>query len=101
MADFLPDVKGLDILERRTVQRERRPSGRALEGSHLAQARGARRGVTSTPGPVVPHTVTRLERNANITAVVIPFLGVIAAAVLLWHRFLGPRDLRSSRSCTR
>jgi stearoyl-CoA desaturase (delta-9 desaturase) len=37
--------------------------------------------------------VTRLERNANIAAVVIPFLGVIAAAVVLWNHFLGPRDL--------
>ena len=37
--------------------------------------------------------MTRLERNANITAVVVPFLGVIAGVVLLWNRFLGPRDL--------
>jgi stearoyl-CoA desaturase (delta-9 desaturase) len=37
--------------------------------------------------------VTRLERNVNIAAVVIPFLGVLAAAVVLWHRLLGPRDL--------
>jgi stearoyl-CoA desaturase (delta-9 desaturase) len=37
--------------------------------------------------------VTRLERNANITAVVIPFLGVILAGVLLWHHFLSPLDL--------
>jgi stearoyl-CoA desaturase (delta-9 desaturase) len=37
--------------------------------------------------------VTRLERNANIAAVVIPFLGVIAAGALLWNHFLGPRDL--------
>ena len=37
--------------------------------------------------------MTRLERNANIAAVVIPFAGVIVAAVLLWNRFLGPRDL--------
>jgi stearoyl-CoA desaturase (delta-9 desaturase) len=37
--------------------------------------------------------VTRLERNANIAAVVLPFLGVIAAAILLWHRLLGPRDI--------
>jgi stearoyl-CoA desaturase (delta-9 desaturase) len=37
--------------------------------------------------------VTRLERNVNIAAVVIPFLGVIAAGVLLWDRFLGVRDL--------
>jgi stearoyl-CoA desaturase (delta-9 desaturase) len=37
--------------------------------------------------------VTRLERNANIAAVIVPFLGVIAAGVLLWDHFLGPRDL--------
>src|SRR5580658_1492407 len=37
--------------------------------------------------------MTRLERNANIAAVVIPFLGVILAAVVLWNQFLGPRDL--------
>jgi stearoyl-CoA desaturase (delta-9 desaturase) len=37
--------------------------------------------------------VTRLERNVNIAAVVIPFFGVIVAGVLLWNRFLGPRDL--------
>jgi stearoyl-CoA desaturase (Delta-9 desaturase) len=37
--------------------------------------------------------VTRLERNVNIAAVLVPFLGVIAAGVLLWHHLLGPRDL--------
>jgi stearoyl-CoA desaturase (delta-9 desaturase) len=37
--------------------------------------------------------VTRLERNVNIAAVVVPFLGVIAAAVLLWDRFFNARDL--------
>ena len=37
--------------------------------------------------------MTRLERNANIAAVIVPFLGVIAGAVLLWNHFLGPRDL--------
>jgi stearoyl-CoA desaturase (Delta-9 desaturase) len=37
--------------------------------------------------------MTRLERNANIAAVVLPFLGLIAAAVLLWNRLLGPLDL--------
>ena len=37
--------------------------------------------------------MTRLERNANIAAVVIPFLGVIVAGVVLWNKFLGPRDL--------
>ena len=29
----------------------------------------------------------------NLAAAVIPFLGVLAGAVLLWRRFLGPRDL--------
>jgi stearoyl-CoA desaturase (delta-9 desaturase) len=33
--------------------------------------------------------VTRLERNANIAAVLLPFLAVIAAGVLLWHHFFG------------
>jgi stearoyl-CoA desaturase (delta-9 desaturase) len=36
--------------------------------------------------------VTRLERNVNIAAVLVPFLGVIAAAVLLWDHFFGVRD---------
>jgi stearoyl-CoA desaturase (Delta-9 desaturase) len=37
--------------------------------------------------------MTRLERNANIGAVVLPFLAVIAGAILLWHRFFDLRDL--------
>jgi stearoyl-CoA desaturase (delta-9 desaturase) len=37
--------------------------------------------------------MTRLERNANIAAVVVPFLGVLGGGVLLWQRFLGVRDL--------
>ncbi len=37
--------------------------------------------------------VTRLERNVNVAAVVIPFVGVIVAGTLLWNRFLGTRDL--------
>jgi stearoyl-CoA desaturase (delta-9 desaturase) len=37
--------------------------------------------------------VTRLERNVNIAAVLVPFLGVIAAGALLWNRFLGWRDV--------
>jgi len=37
--------------------------------------------------------VTRLERNVNIAAVVIPFLGVIAAAVALWDDLFGPREI--------
>jgi stearoyl-CoA desaturase (delta-9 desaturase) len=37
--------------------------------------------------------MTRLERNINIAAVVIPFLGVLAGGALLWQKLLGPRDL--------
>jgi stearoyl-CoA desaturase (Delta-9 desaturase) len=37
--------------------------------------------------------VTRLERNVNIAAVLVPFLGVIAGAALAWERFLSPRDV--------
>ncbi len=36
--------------------------------------------------------MTRLERNVNIVAVVIPFLGVIVVGALLWDSFLGWRD---------
>jgi stearoyl-CoA desaturase (Delta-9 desaturase) len=39
------------------------------------------------------NAVTRLERNVNVAAVVLPFLAVIAGAVLLWHRFLDVADL--------
>jgi stearoyl-CoA desaturase (delta-9 desaturase) len=37
--------------------------------------------------------VTRLERNVNIAAVVVPFIGVIVAGALLWNEFLNLRDL--------
>jgi stearoyl-CoA desaturase (delta-9 desaturase) len=37
--------------------------------------------------------VTRLERNVNVAAVLLPFLGVVAAAALLWNHFLSPLDL--------
>ncbi len=37
--------------------------------------------------------MTRLERNVNIAAVIVPFAGVIVAAILLWRSLLGPRDL--------
>jgi stearoyl-CoA desaturase (Delta-9 desaturase) len=50
-------------------------------------------GVTASLAPSNGLGVTRLERNVNIAAVVIPFIGVLAAAVLLWDSFLGPRDL--------
>jgi stearoyl-CoA desaturase (Delta-9 desaturase) len=37
--------------------------------------------------------LTRLERNVNIAAVVLPFLGVIAGGIVLWDSFLSPLDL--------
>jgi stearoyl-CoA desaturase (Delta-9 desaturase) len=37
--------------------------------------------------------VTRLERNVNIAAVLLPLLGVLTGGVLLWNRALGVRDL--------
>ncbi|HST55902.1 MAG TPA: acyl-CoA desaturase [Solirubrobacteraceae bacterium] len=37
--------------------------------------------------------MTRAERSANILAVLLPFLGFIAAAVLLWDRFLSTTDV--------
>jgi stearoyl-CoA desaturase (delta-9 desaturase) len=37
--------------------------------------------------------MTRTERNANVAAVVVPFIGLIVGATLLWHRLLDGRDL--------
>jgi stearoyl-CoA desaturase (delta-9 desaturase) len=37
--------------------------------------------------------MTRLERNANVAAVLIPFLGLFAAGALLWNSLIGPGDV--------
>ena len=37
--------------------------------------------------------MTRAERNANLLGVVVPFLGVLAAIVLLWNRAVDATDL--------
>ncbi|HEY8303370.1 MAG TPA: acyl-CoA desaturase [Solirubrobacteraceae bacterium] len=37
--------------------------------------------------------MTRLERNVNIAAVVLPFAGVVVGGALLWDSFLSPLDL--------
>ena len=37
--------------------------------------------------------MTRLERNVNLAAVVIPFVGFLAAAILLWNQAVGWTDL--------
>jgi stearoyl-CoA desaturase (delta-9 desaturase) len=37
--------------------------------------------------------MTRLERNANVAAVLIPFLGVVSAAALSWDHILHLRDI--------
>jgi stearoyl-CoA desaturase (delta-9 desaturase) len=37
--------------------------------------------------------MTRLERNVNIAAVVLPFIGLLVAAIVLWNHFLSARDL--------
>ena len=37
--------------------------------------------------------MTRLQRNLNLVAVVVPFLGFLAAVTLLWNRVVGWSDL--------
>ncbi len=37
--------------------------------------------------------MSRLQRNANIGAVIVPFIAVLAAIPLLWNRLVGPADL--------
>ena len=49
--------------------------------------------VTHSLARVLARHVSRLERNVNIVAVVVPFLGLIGAAVLLWHHFFGVDDV--------
>ena len=39
------------------------------------------------------NSVTRLERAANLSGVVVPFVGVIVAVVLLWNRAVDAADL--------
>ncbi len=38
-------------------------------------------------------SMSRVEKTANLGAVVIPFLATVAAVVLLWNRLVGPADL--------
>src|SRR5436305_12938095 len=37
--------------------------------------------------------MTRLERNVNLAAVLIPPVGILIAVPLLWGRLLGPADV--------
>jgi hypothetical protein len=37
--------------------------------------------------------LSRLERNVNIAAVVVPFAALLAGAVLAWQHLLGARDV--------
>ncbi len=37
--------------------------------------------------------MTRLQRNANIGAVIVPFLAFLAALPLVWNSYVGPTDL--------
>jgi stearoyl-CoA desaturase (delta-9 desaturase) len=37
--------------------------------------------------------MSKLERNANVTAVIVPLVAFVAAVVLLWNSLVGPSDL--------
>src|SRR5919198_1457299 len=37
--------------------------------------------------------MSRTERYANLAAVIVPFLGFVAALLLLWNRFVGWTDV--------
>jgi stearoyl-CoA desaturase (delta-9 desaturase) len=53
--------------------------------------------IHATPGSVEPETsarpMSRLERYVNVGAVIVPFLGFIAALVLLWNRAVSAVDV--------
>jgi stearoyl-CoA desaturase (delta-9 desaturase) len=57
------------------------------EGAAMEVSTGA-----APPEAAVP-PMSRLERRANVAAVVIPFLGLVCAVVLLWNDAVGPADL--------
>ena len=42
---------------------------------------------------VASRSMSRLARNANLAAVILPFVAVLAAVVLLWNRVVGWSDL--------
>jgi stearoyl-CoA desaturase (delta-9 desaturase) len=37
--------------------------------------------------------MTRTHKAINLTGIVMPFVGLVLAIVLLWHRFVGPKEL--------
>lgn len=47
----------------------------------------------SAPSGTAPTHMTAVERYSNLAGVVVPFLGVIAAIVLLWNRAVDVTDL--------
>ena len=53
--------------------------------------------IHATPRSVQPETsarpMSRLERYVNVGAVIVPFLGFLAALVLLWNRAVGAVDV--------
>jgi stearoyl-CoA desaturase (Delta-9 desaturase) len=42
---------------------------------------------------IASRAVTRLQRNANVGAVIVPFAAFLASIPLLWNRLIGPSDL--------
>jgi len=68
-------------------------SGSRITGPSAAAPDRAPAGTEQPAAEAPPHGMSRLERNVNIGAVVIPFVGVLVAGVLLWQSLLGPLDL--------
>ena len=38
-------------------------------------------------------SMTRTHKLINLAGIVMPFVGLVLAVVLLWHRFVGPKEL--------
>src|SRR5437763_11411941 len=52
---------------------------------------GSRR--SQRPPPPIEHEMSGLRKSANLIGVLLPFIGLIAAIVLLWHQAVGPLEL--------
>ena len=37
--------------------------------------------------------MTRTHKAINLTGIIMPFVGLVLAVALLWHRFVGPKEL--------
>ena len=93
-------MSGSERRPNQTARQRRRELRRTSRANTTAQPKLSIKSLLSLSLSFILAAMTRLERNVNIVAVLLPFVGFVAAAVLLWNRFLGPPIWCSSSRCT-